>query len=91
MAHNRIVSFNTNSEILAKKISSLLFYVDIAKERIIQDSEYPTTNEIICSIDEARHLLLAINNLFTVEPSEVTPADSSFDLLEFSDTVSQQP
>lgn len=91
MAHNRTVSFNTNSEVLGKKISSLLFYVDIAKERIIQDSEYPATNDIVCSIDEARHLLLALNNLFTVEPSEVTPADSSFDLLEFSDTVSLQP
>jgi hypothetical protein len=89
MAHNRTVSFNTNSEVLSKKISSLLFYVDIAKERIIQDSEYPTSNEIVCSIDEARHLLVALNNLFTVEPSEVTPADSSFDLLEFSDTVPQ--
>lgn len=89
MAHNRTVSFNTNSEVLSKKISSLLFYFDIAKERIIQDSEYPTSNEIVCSIDEARHLLVALNNLFTVEPSEVTPADSSFDLLEFSDTVPQ--
>lgn len=91
MAHNRTVSFNTNSEVLSKKISSLLFYVDIARERIIQDSEYPATNEMVCTIDEARHLLVALNNLCTVEPSEVTPADSSFDLLEFSDTVPLQP
>lgn len=90
MAHNRTVSFNTNSEILGKKVASLLFYINVARERIIQDEEYPTSNEIICPINEARHLLVALNNLFTVEPSETTPADSSYGLLEFSDTIPQE-
>ncbi len=91
MAHNRTVSFNTNSEVLAKKVASLLLYINVAKERILQDSEYPEPNDTICSIDDAKHLLVALNNLFSVEPSEITPADASFDLLEFSSTVPVTP
>ena len=87
MAHNRTVTFNTNSEVLTQKIEGLLLYINVAKQRILQDAEYPGNNDDICSIDEARHLVIALHSLFTVEPSDITPQDASFELTEFMGTI----
>ena len=81
--YNRTVNFNTNSEEIVKAASSLLFYLDVAKDRILADSEYPTTNEIIMPFAEARSLITAIFNLSTLPNSDALPEDGQFSLEEF--------
>lgn len=81
--YNRTVTFNTNSEDVVKAVNSLLFYLNIAKERILSDSEYPTSNEIIMPFHEARALLAAVYSLSTLPDSEAVPEDGNFSLEEF--------
>jgi len=81
--YNRTVTFNTNSEEIVKAVTSLLFYLDVVKDRILADSEYPTTHEIIMPFAEARSLVSAIFNLSTLPSSEALPEDSQFSLEEF--------
>lgn len=89
--YNRTVSFNTNSEDLVKAVNSLLFYLNVAKDRILEDSEYPATNEIIMPFDEARALLAAMYSLSTLPDSEAVPMDSQFSLEEFYIQAKQIP
>ena len=89
--YNRTVSFNTNSEDLVKAVNSLLFYLNVAKDRILEDSEYPATNEIIMPFDEARALLAAMYSLSTLPDSEAVPTDSQFSLEEFYIQAKQIP
>ena len=89
--YNRTVTFNTNSEDVGKAVSSLLFYLNIAKQRILADSEYPTSNEDIMSFDEAKALLSAVFNLFTLPDSETIPEDGNFSLEEFYIQAKQIP
>lgn len=81
--YNRTVTFNTNSEDITKATSSLLFYLNVAKDRILADSEYPSTNEIIMPFDEARALLAAMYSLLTLPGSDAIPEDGQFSLEEF--------
>ena len=89
--YNRTVTFNTNSEDITKAASSLLFYLNVAKDRVLADSEYPATNEIIMSFDEARSLVSAIFNLSTLPNSEAIPEDGQFSLEEFYIQAKQIP
>ena len=81
--YNRAVTFNTNSEDIVKAVNSLLFYLNVAKDRILADSEYPTSDEIIMPFDEARALLAAIYSLSTLPDSEALPEDGEFSLEAF--------
>jgi len=89
--YNRTVTFNTNSEDITKATSSLLFYLNVAKDRILADSEYPATNEIIMPFDEARALLAAIYSLCSLPNSDAIPEDGQFSLEEFYIQAKQIP
>ncbi len=78
--YNRTVTFNTNSEDLVKAVNSLLFYLNVSKERVLTDSEYPTSHEIIMPFQEARALLVAMYHLSTFPDSEHYPEDSQCSL-----------
>lgn len=80
--YNRTVTFNTNSEDLVKAINSCLFYLNVSRDRILTDSEYPTSHEIIMSFNEARALLVAMYHLSTLPNSEKYPEDSECSLEE---------
>ena len=89
--YNRTVTFNTNSEDVVKAVNSLLFYLNVAKDRILADSEYPATNEIIMPFDEARALLAAIYSLSSLPDSDAIPEDGQFSLEEFYIQAKQIP
>lgn len=89
--YNRTVTFNTNSEDIVKAVNSLLFYLNVAKDRILTDSEYPATNEIIMPFDEARALLAAIYSLSSLPDSETLPEDGNFSLEEVYIQAKQIP
>jgi len=81
--YNRTVSFNTNSEDITKAANSLLFYLNVAKDRILADSEYPASSEFIMSFDEARSLIAAIHSLCTLPNSDALPEDGEVSLEAF--------
>lgn len=79
MAYNRTVTFNTDSADIEKKVNSVLFYLNIAHDRILQDNEYPASNEAICTLDEAKQLIYAMMTTFTTPASDL-PEDETLDL-----------
>ena len=82
MAHNRTVTFNSDAADIEKMVSSVLFYLDIAHDRILQDNEYPASNEVICTLAEAKQLIFAMNTTFTTSAEDL-PADATYDLNEY--------
>jgi len=79
MAYNRTVTFNTDSADIEKRVNSVLFYLNIAHDRILQDTEYPASNEAICTFDEAKQLIHAMVTTFTT-PADALAEDETFDL-----------
>jgi|688.fasta_scaffold871493_2 hypothetical protein len=79
MAHNRTVTFNTDSADIEKRVNSVLFYLNIAHDRILQDTEYPASNEEICTLAEAKQLIHAMMTTFTT-PADDLAEDETFDL-----------
>jgi len=82
MSHNRTVTFNTDATDIEKRVASVLFYLDIAHDRILQDTEYPASNEVISTLADAKQLIFAMNNTFT-SPAEALPENETYDLNEF--------
>ena len=82
MAHSRIVTINTSSTVLEKRVLSLLFYLNIAQERILTDADYPSDFDDVCSLDEVKDLVSALNYLFVADTS-AQPADAEIDFNEF--------
>jgi hypothetical protein len=82
MAHNRTVTFNTDSADIEKRVASVLFYLDIAHDRILQDNEYPASNEVISTLAEAKQLIFAMNTTFTSSADDL-PEDETYDLNEY--------
>jgi hypothetical protein len=87
MAHNRVITINTSSAILEKRVLSLLFYLNIAQERILTDTDYPSDFTDICELGEAKSLVSALNYLF-VAGIEAQPEDAEIDFNEFVQDVS---
>lgn len=82
MAHSRIVTINTSAAVLEKRVLSLLFYLNIAQERILTDADYPSDFDDICSLGEAKDLVSALNYLFVADTT-AQPEDAEIDFNEF--------
>lgn len=79
MAYNRTVTFNTDSADIERRVNSVLFYLNIAHDRILQDNEYPVSSETICTLDEAKQLIHAMMTTF-ITPASDLPEDETLDL-----------
>lgn len=78
MAHNRVITINTSSEVLQKLVFSTLFYLNITEERILQDANYPASNETIESFAKVKEFITGLNYLFTSDVTDDDKADSEY-------------
>lgn len=77
MAHNRTIILNTSSERLEKKVNTLLLFLNIAEQRLLEVAEIQSNTN--STFDEARDLVKAIQYLF-LENTTDEEETGSFDI-----------